>query len=100
MVRRVAFSRNDRKGNLKSVSGWLGCHKEATVSWWSATLRSVSIFGYFVVFTVWLPAWLLRVDAVASSSGWIRDGIAVAVWGVALIAGLAGLRVAQQRGLI
>lgn len=70
------------------------------MSWWSATLRSVLIFGYFVVFTVWLPSWLLQVDAVASSRAWIRDGIALVVWGVALFAGLAGLRVAQQRGLI
>jgi len=70
------------------------------VSWWSATLRSVLIFVYFVVFTVWLPSWLLLTKVVASANPWLRDGIAVAVWGAALFAGLAGLRVAQQRELI
>jgi len=70
------------------------------VSWWSATLRSVLIFLYVLLFTVWFPSWLLLTNVVASANPWIRDGIAVTVWGVALFAGLAGLRVAQQRELI
>ncbi|GMQ84722.1 MAG: hypothetical protein BMS9Abin07_0286 [Acidimicrobiia bacterium] len=70
------------------------------MSWWSGTLRSVLIFGYFVIFTLWLPAWVLGVDVVASAHPWIRDGIAVTVWGGAFLAGLIGLRVAQQRELI
>ena len=70
------------------------------MGWWSATWRSVLIFGYVAVFTVWLPDRLLRVGAIASANVWVRDGIALGVWGGALLAGLAALRAAQHRELI
>jgi hypothetical protein len=70
------------------------------VTWFNASVRGLAIFLYFVVFTVWLPDFVLGLGFVAEGSDLLRDLIVSAVWGVALIAGMAGLRIAQRRGLV
>ncbi len=68
--------------------------------WWSVGLRALIIFSYFVIATVWWPSWLARLDAVASAASWVRDTTVASAWTVALVAGIIGLRSAQQRGWI
>jgi len=70
------------------------------LSWSSATWRSLIIFGYVVIFTVWLPDRVVKIGAVASASTWIRDGIALVAWGVPLLVALVGVRIAQEHELI
>lgn len=71
-----------------------------TLGWARAGLLGAGVFVYFVVAATWLPSTLLRLDPVASSSQWIRDGIATGSWLVALSIGLFGLRWAQAKGWI
>lgn len=70
------------------------------MSWSSAILKAIVIFAYFVLFAVWLPSWVMGLRVIAVASSPIRDGIAVAVWALAMGAGLFGLRKAQRQGLI
>lgn len=70
------------------------------MTWPSATLRSLVIVAYFVVATVWLPNTVLQFGAIANASSFIRDAVVLGVWGVALVAGLYGLHVAQKKRLI
>ena len=70
------------------------------MTWPSAALRSLVIVAYFIVFTVWLPNTILQLGAVASATSFVRDALVTAVWGIALVAGLYGLRVSQKAGLI
>jgi hypothetical protein len=58
------------------------------------------IFAYFVVFTVWVPSWLIQLDQVARLNSPLKDLIAVASWGGFLVFGLVALRSAQKRGWI
>jgi predicted tellurium resistance membrane protein TerC len=55
---------------------------------------------YFIVATVWLPDFVLSLDAVASASETVRDFVVLVVWGGALVAGMYLLRWAQRRDLI
>ena len=68
------------------------------MSWRSAWLRSVGIVSFFVVFTVWLPSWLLGLDPVASANAAVRDAVAVLSWFVGLAVGIVALRLGQRRG--
>jgi hypothetical protein len=70
------------------------------MTWGTASLKAIAIVAYFVVFTVWLPSWLLGLDAVAQASAPVRDAIAVVTWTVTLGAGIFGLRNGQRKGLI
>lgn len=70
------------------------------MSWRSGSARSILIFAYFVVFTVWVPSWLIEVEQVAKLNSLIKDFIAVASWGGFLVFGILALRSAQKRGWI
>ena len=69
------------------------------MSWLGALWRGALIVVYFVVTTVWLPDFVLRLSAVQDSSQSLRDIIVLLVWGGALGAGIYGLRRAQSAGL-
>jgi len=70
------------------------------MSWINAYGRGLLIFLYFVVATVWLPNFVVRLAPVASASSLVSDSLVLAVWGVGLGAGLWLLRFAQRRGHI
>lgn len=70
------------------------------MTWMNASLRAFVIFVYFVVATVWLPNFVVRLGSVASASSFVKDSVVLAVWGVGLGAGLWLLRSAQRRGII
>ena len=62
-------------------------------------LKSVGIFLYFAVGTMWLPSKLLT-GPFRTSSQVVQDVVAVGTWGFVLLLGMWGLRYAQRRGLI
>ena len=70
------------------------------MTWLNAWARGVAIFGFFVVFTVWLPDFVLGLDALTDLSHVARDVILLAVWGGALVAGMWLLRRGQRKGMI
>lgn len=70
------------------------------MSWMNATLRGILIFVYFVVATVWLPDFILTLGAVAEASRFMRDLVALVVWGGGLVAGLWMLRFFQRKEII
>lgn len=70
------------------------------MSWLSSGARSILVFAYFVVFTVWLPSWLIQLDQVAALSSPVKDVIVVFSWGGFLTLGIVALRSAQERGWI
>jgi len=70
------------------------------VGWPRAFVVGLAVFGYFVVLTVWLPSRVLRLGAVQSSDGWVKDLAVTASWSAALMIGLVGLRLAQRGGWI
>jgi len=64
-----------------------------------AWLIGFGIFLYFGVTTVWLPSKLIT-GPLASASRVVQDLLTLSVWGLFLVAGIIGLRIAQRRGLI
>jgi hypothetical protein len=70
------------------------------VSWATASIKGVLVFLYFVVATVYVPDLVLGLGFVADSSAFVRDLVALGVWGIFFATGLWMLRVAQRRGLI
>lgn len=69
------------------------------MTWITALGRGSIVVAYFVVATVWLPDFVLGLSVVQEADAFVKDGIALAVWGGALGAGMYGLRLAQARGL-
>ncbi len=63
-------------------------------------MAGLAIVGYFVLATVWLPSWVLRLPAVAQASRFVADLVGAAVWAAFLGLGMWGIRVAQRRGWI
>jgi len=70
------------------------------MSWGRASTLAVAIFAYFVVATVWLPDFLLRLKPVAGADPAVRDLIGAGSWFIGLVLGMLLLRVAQRRGAI
>jgi hypothetical protein len=68
------------------------------MSWSGALVLGLLIVGYFVVATVLLPNWALRL--VSDASRTVRDAMVLVVWGIGFVAGLVLLRRTQARGLI
>ncbi len=64
-----------------------------------AALSAIAIFVYFAVFTAWLPSYVLR-TALSSAPKNVADLVTVGIWGATLLAGLWGLRKAQEEGWI
>ncbi len=64
-----------------------------------AALSALVIFVYFAVTTAWLPSYVLR-TALSSAPKNVADLVTVGIWGVFLLAGLWGLRKAQDEGWI
>ncbi len=91
----------ETNGEITAPSGARATRSEAaTVGWARAGLAGIGVFVYFVVAATWLPSALLRLDAVASSSQWVRDAIATSWWLATLGIGLFGLRWIQAKGWI
>ncbi len=70
------------------------------MTWMSAAGKGTLIFVYFVITTVWLPDFILNLDAIADASSSVRDIVVLAVWGGALGFGVWFLRRSQRQGLI
>ncbi len=70
------------------------------MTWPAAGLRAVAVFVYFVVATVWLPDFVLKLDGIAGASAFVRDAVVSALWMAGLAGGLVLLRRAQRRGVI
>lgn len=70
------------------------------MSWIGATWRGLLIVAFFFAATVWLPDFVLGLDAIASASALVRDLVVLGVWGSGFAAGLWALRLSQRRGLI
>ena len=71
-----------------------------SITWTRAYVLGIGIALYFMVATVWLPSFVLRLPIVASADSMMRDLIGSGVWIVFLLAGLVGLRLAQRARLI
>jgi len=66
----------------------------------AAALRALLIVAFFFATTVWLPDFVLKIDAVNRAAETTQHSIAAAIWIVALAAVMWLLRRAQKRGWI
>ena len=69
-------------------------------TWARAYVIGVVITLYFIVATIWLPSFVLKLSFVASAPAIIRDIVGSGAWFAFLAAGLFALRRAQHSGLI
>lgn len=69
-------------------------------SWTGAYVIALTIVAYFIVATVWLPSWVLKLGPVAGLPDAARDLVGAGVWAVSVAAGIAGLRWGQRAGLL
>jgi hypothetical protein len=65
-------------------------------TWTRAYLIGIAIALYFIVATIWLPSFVLKLGFVAGAPSVLRDLIGAGVWFVFLAAGLFTLRWAQR----
>lgn len=70
------------------------------MTWINAWLKGLAIFVYFVLATVWLPDFVLKLSFVQTASDLVSDAMLLAVWGTALVGGMWALRVGQRKGII
>jgi hypothetical protein len=73
---------------------------DKTTAWPRAAGWALAIFAYFVLFTVWLPSWVLHLSAVAAAPDPVRQLIGSGVWLIFLGSGMWVLRRIQARGSI
>ena len=66
------------------------------MTWTRAYGIGIGIALYFIVATIWLPSFVLRMSIVASAPSVLRDLIGAGVWSVFLAIGLVALRLAQR----
>ena len=69
---------------------------EKATTWTRAYVLGIGIAVYFLVATVWLPSFVLKLSFVASAPSVVRDLVGAGVWFLFLAAGLVGLRLAQR----
>jgi hypothetical protein len=72
----------------------------ARTSWVRAYLIGLVIALYFIVMTVWLPSYVLKLGPVAGADPIVRDLIGSGVWFVFFALGLWALWRAQRARLI
>lgn len=70
------------------------------MGWLNAYVRGFLIFAYFLVATVIVPNYVVRLDQIGRASAVVRDIVVLGVWGVGLLVGLYLLRRFQRTGLI
>ncbi len=70
------------------------------MSWMNAYVRGLLIFVYFVIATVIIPNFVVRLDSVARSSSIVQDLAVLTTWGAGFVAGLYLLRRFQRKGVI
>jgi len=70
------------------------------MNWLNAYLRGFLIFVYFLVATVIVPNYVLKMDAMGRASAVVQDLVILAIWGAALVAGIFMLRRFQAKGII
>lgn len=70
------------------------------MNWMNAYLRGFLVFLYFLVATVVLPNFILRLDPIGSASDVVQDTVVLVVWGVGLVAGIYLLRRFQAKGIV
>lgn len=95
----VAGSHLDRNWREGVVEDVLIARWDAR-SWLVAAGKALAIFIYFVLFTLWLPSWLLRLSPVAGAPAPVRELIGSGVWLVFFVAGMWALRRLQRKARI
>lgn len=70
------------------------------MNWMNAYVRGFVVFVYFLVMTVMVPNFVLRLGSVGNSSAFVQDVVVLVVWGAGLVAGLYLLRRFQAKGII
>jgi hypothetical protein len=70
--------------------------QKSPITWTRAYVLGLAIALYFLVATVWLPSFVLRLGFVAAAPSILRDLIGAGVWFVFLAVGLVALRLAQR----
>ncbi|MBI5156574.1 MAG: hypothetical protein HZA58_01025 [Acidimicrobiia bacterium] len=70
------------------------------MSWIGAIGRGLLIVAFFFLTVVWIPDFVMGLDAIASAPSLARDLAVSAVWIGGFGGGLFVLRMAQRRGLI
>lgn len=78
----------------------VGVIDRLNLSWFEAWLKTAVIVVYFVVFTVFLPSYVLQTPAVSGAARFTQELIGSAVWAVGLGAGLWALDYAQRTSRI
>jgi len=77
-----------------------GSHDRLTLPWLDAWLKTGVIVIWFVLFTVFVPSWVLQSGPVNDLSAITRDLLGVSVWMLGLFGGLTGLYFAQKESRI
>ena len=88
----VGEDRSPMAGDAPPDAAWMG--------WSQAAWRILAVVLYFVLATALLPDQVMALGFVVDAPRIVQELILTAVWGLALAAGLYGLRVAQRRRLI
>lgn len=70
------------------------------MSWINAYARGLLVFLYFLVATVMLPNFVLRLGAIGRASDLVQDAVVLLVWGAGFVAGLYLLRRFQAKGIV
>ena len=70
------------------------------MSWINAYLRGLLIVAFFVLATVLVPNYVIKLGSVADAARWLRDSIVLVIWGGGLVVGMWLLRMAQKRGVV
>ncbi len=77
-----------------------GAHDRLTLPWLDAWLKTAVIVTWFVLFTVFVPSWVLQSGPVNELSAVAQDLLGVGVWALGLVGGLAGLYFAHHESRI
>jgi hypothetical protein len=70
------------------------------MNWLNAYVRGFLVFSYFLVATVMIPNYVLKMDAIGSASTVVQDLVVLGIWGAGLVVGMYLLRRFQANGTI
>jgi hypothetical protein len=66
----------------------------------NAYVRGFLVFAYFLVATVMIPNYVLKLEAIGSASTVVQDLVVLGIWGAGLVAGMFLLRRFQAKGIV